>query len=559
MEEKKILKVLSGIIDFFKRTDSDGDKSRDIYFSEEKMNSGECRDIDYAADFLGLNRIQTVLFAVAVHQSARRTDMEDLSSFMNVNYIDFLCYLDEWRTLSEKWLIRLNNDDVVSVPREVIKALSQNQTYSVPATTGLNTMQIISRIGRLLQNRGQNEITSTQMLRQIDALVNNNPETSFTQTCRKYSILGGEQYLRDNERTMFYALSFRYLTYSDDQVEWSDVDDYFDDDDFDRLRNDYYRERLRLQIRGIIDFCVDDGLVTKDAFHIVDNIKAELFADAGGLKTKKNVDVATLLDLDTLTEKPLFYDADVKQQIETLKSLMGNERFSSVCEALKSKGLRTGFTCLFYGSPGTGKTETVYQLAKLTGRKLLVADVSKLKDMFVGESEKKVKALFDNYRRYVHECDKAPILLFNEADAIFGVRMEGAERAVDKMENSIQNIILQEMETLNGIMIATTNLTSNLDKAFERRFLYKVRFDKPSVEARQKIWKSFLAELSDEQACELAKKFDFSGGQIENISRKKLVKSIIDGVEPDFNDLKAFCSQEIIDDKHPSSGRIGFC
>ena len=65
----------------------------------------------------------------------------------------------------------------------------------------------------------------------------------------------------------------------------------------------------------------------------------------------------------------------------------------------------------------------------------------------------------------------APILLFNEADAIFGIRQEGATRAVDKMENSIQNIILQEMEKLDGILIATTNLTTNLDKAFERRFL----------------------------------------------------------------------------------------
>ena len=78
----------------------------------------------------------------------------------------------------------------------------------------------------------------------------------------------------------------------------------------------------------------------------------------------------------------------------------------------------------------------------------------------------------------VKRSDVAPILLFNEADAIFGVRKNGAENAVDKMENTIQNIILQEMEDLNGILIATTNLATNLDSAFERRFLYKIEFEK---------------------------------------------------------------------------------
>lgn len=70
--------------------------------------------------------------------------------------------------------------------------------------------------------------------------------------------------------------------------------------------------------------------------------------------------------------------------------------------------------------------------------------------------------------------------------------MEGATRAIDKMENSIQNIILEEMESLEGIMIATTNLTTNLDKAFERRFLYKIEFSRPDVEVRSQIWQVML-------------------------------------------------------------------
>lgn len=115
--------------------------------------------------------------------------------------------------------------------------------------------------------------------------------------------------------------------------------------------------------------------------------------------------------------------------------------------------------------------ETVLQIARKTGRDLIQVNVSEVKSMWVGESEKNIKGIFDDYKQKVKQSVKAPILLFNEADAIIGKRQVGAERAVEKMENSIQNIILQEIEQLDGILIATTNLAENMDKAFERRFL----------------------------------------------------------------------------------------
>ena len=174
-------------------------------------------------------------------------------------------------------------------------------------------------------------------------------------------------------------------------------------------------------------------------------------------------------------------------------------------------------------------------------------DVDKIKSCWVGESEKNIKALFDRYRNICKNSKLAPILLFNEADAVLGVRMEGAARAVDKMENSIQNIILQEMETLEGIMIATTNLTTNLDKAFERRFLYKIRFDKPTIESRSRIWQTMLVGLSDKEAQILAAQFDLSGGEIENIARKHTVNAILTGKESvDIQEIINSCNHEKI-------------
>ena len=224
---------------------------------------------------------------------------------------------------------------------------------------------------------------------------------------------------------------------------------------------------------------------------------------------------------------------------------------------LRTAGMRPGFCCIFYGAPGTGKTETVYQIARQTGRDIMRVDVDKIKSCWVGESEKNIKALFDRYRNICKNSKLAPILLFNEADAVLGVRMEGAARAVDKMENSIQNIILQEMETLEGIMIATTNLTTNLDKAFERRFLYKIRFDKPSVESRAKIWQTMLPDLSEHDAQTLASQFDLSGGEIENIARKHSVNAILKGNDSiDVQEIINSCQHERL--SHNNRPKIGF-
>jgi len=240
-----------------------------------------------------------------------------------------------------------------------------------------------------------------------------------------------------------------------------------------------------------------------------------------------------------------------------LRELLNDDHYQEIRNRLKDSGFRCGFTCLFYGMPGTGKTETVLQLAKETGRDIMQVNISEIKSMWVGESEKNIKALFDNYRNKVRECKLTPILLFNEADAIIGKRQEGAERAVDKMENSIQNIILQEMETLDGILIATTNLAQNMDKAFERRFLYKVKFTKPTIEARMSIWHEMIPTLSEADTHALAVKYDFSGGQIENIARHYAIDNILHGSSGNvLETLTIHCDNERLEQKEQR--KIGF-
>ena len=148
--------------------------------------------------------------------------------------------------------------------------------------------------------------------------------------------------------------------------------------------------------------------------------------------------------------------------------------------------------------------------------------------------------------------------MFNEADAIIGKRKEANSSSVAQTENTIQNIILQEMENLDGIMIATTNLTQNLDSAFERRFLFKIDFKKPKPEVKAKIWKSMLPSLTKQEAIELSNSFDFSGGEIENIVRKYTIDSILTNTKPSIDKIRMYCETEKLENKNSPKNKIGF-
>ena len=137
-------------------------------------------------------------------------------------------------------------------------------------------------------------------------------------------------------------------------------------------------------------------------------------------------------------------------------------------------------------------------------------------------------------------------------------RTENISHSIEKTDNAMQNIILQEIEDLEGILIATTNLTSNLDSAFERRFLFKIEFHKPATDVKAKIWSSMLKNISDDDAQTLASKFDFSGGQIENIARKRTIDFIHSGEFADIEGIETYCRNELLEDKKKCKPIVGF-
>ena len=510
-------------------------------------------ETSYLRDRLDTSPFQSIIFAVIIQCHAiDRCTVNNVAKKLGMSYLKFLSYASDLYALREKLLIRLKANNEIRVPLEVVDCLMKDVPIVRPRINGLSTTAMFRRIGELMKATADSQMPSMQVLEETETIVDANPQTCYAQACKKYLTNNN---INDQERLLFHVMSYLNLKRGISVFDMSDVEDYIQDESWMVEIKDFFDiEALDLQRKGIIEPAQSDGLFVRDLFTIKDEILKEMFAD-----TKMFISSVKTVNLNDLNDKPvkqLFYNTDEKNQIERLGSLLEEESLKKVFSAMKEKGLRTGMICLFYGEPGTGKTETVYQMARKTSRKILEADVAKLRNCYVGETEKNMRALFKDYKTACEENEMLPILLFNEADAILGKRMEGAVKSVDRMENSVQNILLQEMETFEGIMIATTNLLGNLDPAFERRFLFKIRFDKPDLEPRRQIWKSQFPSLTDEEATFLAKEFSFSGGQIENVVRKYTIDSVLSGAEGGYEQLARFCREESVGKEYRS--RIGF-
>jgi hypothetical protein len=180
-----------------------------------------------------------------------------------------------------------------------------------------------------------------------------------------------------------------------------------------------------------------------------------------------------------------------------------------------TKGARgLGITALFCGDSGTGKTMSAEVLAGDLGFDVYVIDLSTVVDKYIGETEKNLDRIFT-------EADRVNgILLFDEADALFGKRSE-VKDARDRYANVEVAYLLQRMERFDGLAILTTNLRSNVDEAFVRRLDAIVDFPMPEEEHRLRLWARNLGpELpvtGDIDVAFLARRFKISGGNIRNV------------------------------------------
>ena len=141
-----------------------------------------------------------------------------------------------------------------------------------------------------------------------------------------------------------------------------------------------------------------------------------------------------------------------------------------------------GVRMLFAGPPGTGKTLAAEVIAHTLGVDLLVVDLSRVVSKWIGETEKNLAEVFDAAER------TQAVLLFDEADALFGKRTEVTD-AHDRYANLETAYLLSRLERFDGLAILSTNLRQNIDAAFTRRLEFVVDFDEPSLDEREALWR----------------------------------------------------------------------
>ncbi|SNR14670.1 ATP-binding protein [Tenacibaculum jejuense] len=188
-----------------------------------------------------------------------------------------------------------------------------------------------------------------------------------------------------------------------------------------------------------------------------------------------------------------------------------------------NKNLKPGYRLLFYGPPGTGKTLAATLLGKSIQAPVFRIDLSMIVSKYIGETEKNLGQLFDK------AASKNWILFFDEADALFSKRTD-TNSSNDRHANQEVAYLLQRIESFDGLVILATNLQSNIDEAFLRRFQNTIHFTKPKYQERRTLWKNMLSntfEIDEGEIVldEIAKNHELSGGEMLNILRYCAIKA----------------------------------
>jgi hypothetical protein len=297
----------------------------------------------------------------------------------------------------------------------------------------------------------------------------------------------------------------------------------------------YITNESKLLVKNMIEFAKGEGMFSDDGYRVTKNTIKLISQKNSLLNTPVSAffindnRFAELSAKQTIDE--LILPKQLKQTLSaSITKFTEPDKHditqwglrSSSCSAtnkdMQTQTAKPRLMILLHGYPGTGKTYAAGAIANALGKPLIGIEASRLRDKYYGETQNIIKDTFTKIRLVHAKEANPPVFLLNEADQLIHFRHELNGNSASDTENAIQNIILEELETLPGIFIATTNLLTNLDEAFMRRFHLKLEFEKPDYECQLKLWKLHLPDTIPwvkkiDVSC-LAKHFDLTGGQI---------------------------------------------
>lgn len=383
-----------------------------------------------------------------------------------------------------------------------------------------------------------------------------------------------EHALNEKERTIFLALLKEEYSGGNGSIrDMGALIDLISTDDYEKIKHrSLLEESSTLVSNALVDY--DEmlnpfGGINRN-FYIPDDVLYKISHPSKKKSKNPKIKMQSLIKEQNIfelidTNKTLDEVVLNPKTKDTLNALL-KQVDKNVSARLKAWGIKDkkgGLEAkiIFYGLAGTGKTLTALALAKALKRQILSFDCSKILSMYVGQSEKNVRSIFDTYKDIVSKSKSEPILLLNEADQFLSSRISSSQGGSDKMHNQMQNIFLEQIERFDGILIATTNLLENIDKAFSRRFNYKIEFTKPNFEERLRLWEILLPKkipLEKELDLKELSTFGLSGGQIELVIKNTAYKIAA-------NDKPIFCTKDFIEEikkeqksMFDSENKVGF-
>ena len=341
------------------------------------------------------------------------------------------------------------------------------------------------------------------------------------------------------EQVIFIALLREEYSSNDTSLrEMNALIDLISLDDYERIKNrSLLEDGSNLLSSDIIDYeeMLNPFGGIGRSFYIVDEVLQSIIHPQKRKKVTRlklnalieEQDIFELIDSETSLEDVVLNEK-TQETLENLMQQVDKKVISRLVEwGVKDKKSGIDARIIFYGAAGTGKTMTAYSLAKSLKRQVLAFDCSKILSMYVGESEKNVRKIFDTFYELSEKTKTEPILLLNEADQFLGARSSGTITGADQMHNQMQNIFLEQIENFRGMLIATTNLLENIDKAFSRRFNYKIEFKKPDKSQRERLWELMLPENAPyEESFDLKElaTYGLTGGQINLVVKNTAYK-----------------------------------
>lgn len=537
------------------------DSLKDAALNQESLNQCESQ-LEAITDFFNCSQQQGVALALLLqlHFNNTTPSIKEIVDFLDIK-VSMATQLNELLQpfVTNDWLQPVQQPcyfpltDYTLNPRFIRCVVSNSwDAFAEPDPVIENDLQFLNYYGKRI-SAGYHKIKSFgSFAEKMSGLLRSKKSLQLSKFVRSLK-------LTETETCIFlYCCFWHYKHGTNFDLERIDVDLKFTQEEKYIFRTAIRNKTSFLYTKNLLTDAEEEILFTAQEFQLTEKaIRSFDRINPVGMRKNKSTSLKQLLPA-AISVKTLIYESEAESSIAKLTEMLSTQNFQKITTRLKDQGMKAGVSVLLYGFPGTGKTETVLQLARINNRPVLMADISKIRDKWVGNTEKNIKALFEDYRKSVRSCKQTPILLFNEADAILGKRREVNDRA-DQMENNLQNILLEEMENFEGILIATTNLEENLDTAFDRRFLYKVRFEKPSDQTAFQIWKTKFPEIDETVLKNVSATYRLTGGQIENIHKKITVDALLNsefGITESY--LLQLANQELVLKQKQKRSPIGF-